>query len=84
MAANEIVQIENPEWECIWERHNSCYPNQDRTVKLLKCKFQERAKKKVPAAKPNCPPYVIFTYAFTGKLLRPLMAQKVGQILKAI
>jgi hypothetical protein len=24
-SINEIVPVENPEWECIWEMHNSCY-----------------------------------------------------------
>jgi hypothetical protein len=39
MAVDEIVSVRNPEWEGIWETHNSYYPNQDRTVESLKRKF---------------------------------------------
>ena len=46
MAVDEIVPVRIPEWERIWEKHNSCYPNQDRTVESLKRKFQELVKKK--------------------------------------
>jgi hypothetical protein len=60
MAVDKIVPIRNPEWEHIWERQNSFSPNQDQTVELLKHKFQELAKKKVPTGYPNCPPHVMF------------------------
>ncbi len=86
MAIDEIVPVGNPEWEHIWEMHNSCYyPNQDHTVESLKHKFQELAKKKMPTGDPKCPPHVVFAkHIFTGKLLRPLMALRVHPILKMI
>ncbi len=46
MAVDEIFPVGNPEWECIWEKHDSCYPNQDWTIESLKHKFQELVKKK--------------------------------------
>lgn len=69
MAVDEIVPVGNPEWERIWERHNSCYPNQDRTVESLKRKFQELAKKKIPTGDPNCPPHVRFAKRIYRKIV---------------
>jgi hypothetical protein len=46
VTVDEIVPVGNSEWEHIWEMHNSCCPNQDCTIKSLKHKFQELAKKK--------------------------------------
>ncbi len=57
-AVDEIVPIRNLEWERVWERHNTCYPNKERTVESLKCKFQELAKKNMPTGDPNCPPHI--------------------------
>ena len=74
MAVDEIVPVGNPEWEHIWEMHNSCYPNQDRTVESLKRKFQELAKKKCQQVILNAPLMLFLLIVFTGKLLRPLMA----------
>ena len=70
MAVDEIVPAGNPEWENIWEMHNSCYPNQDPNVKSLKRKFQELAKKKMLTGDPKCPLMLFLLNVFTGKLLR--------------
>ena len=69
MAVDEIVPVGNPEWELIWEQHNSCYPNQDRTIESLKRKFQELAKKKIPTGDPNCPPHVRFAKRIYRKIV---------------
>ncbi len=69
MAVDKIVPIRNPEWERIWERHHSCYPNQDRTAESLKRIFQELANKKVPTGNPNCPPHIIFAKRIYRKIV---------------
>ena len=69
MAVVEIVPVGNPEWERIWEKHNSCYPNQDRTVESLKRKFQELVKKKMKTGDPNCPPHVRFAKRIYRKIV---------------
>ncbi len=84
MAIDEIVPVGNPEWERIWEMHNSCYPNQDHIVESLKCKFQELAKKKMPTGDPKCPPHVVFAKRIYRKIVRPLMALQVHPISKMI
>jgi hypothetical protein len=43
---DEIIPIGNLEWEWVWDRHASCYPRQEWTAKLLRCKFQQLAHKK--------------------------------------
>ncbi len=82
MAVEEIVPIGNPEWECVWERHNSCYPNKDRTVESLKRKFQELAKKKVPTGDPNCPPHIIYAQRIYRKIVEATDGSTGGSDLK--
>jgi hypothetical protein len=53
----EIIPIGSPDWEKVWDRHMVCYPKKEQTAKLLRCKFQELAKKN-PTGDPNCPPHV--------------------------
>ncbi len=54
----EIIPIGNPDWERVWDSHTTCYPKKERTAKLLRCKFQELARKKMPTGDPNCPPHI--------------------------
>jgi hypothetical protein len=54
----EIVPIGNPNWEQVWDSHTTCYPQKERTAKLLRCKCQELARKKMPTGDPNCPPHI--------------------------
>ncbi len=42
------IPVGNPEWEKVWQEHNSAYPTKDRTVESLKRKFYELANKKIP------------------------------------
>ena len=37
---DEIVPIGNNEWERVWDRHVSTFPTKERTLELLKRKFQ--------------------------------------------
>ena len=37
---DEIVPIGNPNWERVWDRHVSTFPTKERTLELLKRKFQ--------------------------------------------
>ena len=37
---DEIVPIGDPEWERVWDRHVSTFPTKERTLELLKRKFQ--------------------------------------------
>ncbi len=53
-----IVPIGNPDWEWVWNSHTTCYPKKERTAELLRCKFQELARKKMPTGDPNCPPHI--------------------------
>ena len=69
MAIDEIAPVGNPEWERIWEMHNSCCPNQDCTVESLKHKFQELAKKKMPTGDLKCPPHVVFDKCIYRKIV---------------
>jgi hypothetical protein len=57
-AVEELVPISNTEWERIWDRHMALYPQQDRTVKSLKRKFQEMARAKIKTGNPNMPPHI--------------------------
>ncbi len=82
MAVDEIVPIGNPEWECVWERHNSCYPNKDWTVESLKRKFQELAKKKVSTGDPYCPPHIIYAKHFYRKIVEATDGSTGGSNLK--
>ena len=82
MAVDEIVPVGNPEWERIWEKHNSCYPNQDRTVESLKRKFQELVKKKMKTGDPNCPPHVRFAKRIYRKIVEATDGSTGGSDLK--
>ncbi len=57
-AIEELVPISNTEWEWVWDRHIALYPQQDRTVESLKCKFQEMARAKIKTGNPNMPPHI--------------------------
>ena len=54
----EILPIGAPEWERVWDRHDSAFRAKERTPESLKRKFQELARKKIPTGDPECPPYV--------------------------
>jgi hypothetical protein len=38
---NNIIPIGNPDWEKVWQEHSAAYPTMERTLELLKRKFQE-------------------------------------------
>jgi hypothetical protein len=54
----EILPIGAPEWERVWDRHDSAFRAKERTPESLKRKFQELARKKIPTGDPECPPHV--------------------------
>ena len=56
-----IIPIGNPDWDKILNKHASCYPTKDCTVKLLKRKFQKLACTKIPTRDPNMPPHICKT-----------------------
>jgi hypothetical protein len=53
-----IIPIGNPDWVKILNEHASCYPTKDHTAKLLKRKFQELTRTKIPTGDPNMPPHI--------------------------
>ncbi len=53
-----IIPILNPNWERVWDQHVAGYPTKEQNPELLKCKFQELARKKMPTGNPECPPHV--------------------------
>jgi hypothetical protein len=53
-----IIPIRNPNWDKILNQHASCYSTKDHTAKLLKRKFQELARTKIPTGDPNMPPHI--------------------------
>ena len=57
-AIDDIVPIGNPDWERVWDRHNTRYPQKDRTAESLRRKFQTLVKKKMKTGDPNCPPHI--------------------------
>ncbi len=57
-AVEELVPISNIEWEWVWNRHVALYPQQDRTAKSLKRKFQEMGRAKIKTGDPNMPPHI--------------------------
>ncbi len=57
-AIEELVSISNTEWERVWDRHIALYPQQDRTIKSLKRKFQEMARAKIKTGDPNMLPHI--------------------------
>jgi hypothetical protein len=52
-AVEELVPISNTQLEQVWDRHMALYPQQDRTLESLKCKFQEMARAKIKTCNPN-------------------------------
>ena len=54
----EIISIDNPDWEKVWDKHMVCYPKKERTPESLRRKFQDLAKSKAPTGDPNCPPHI--------------------------
>ncbi len=57
-TVEDVIPIENPNWECTWQEHSARCPTRERTAESLKRKFQELARKKVPTGDPKCPPKV--------------------------
>ena len=57
-AIDDIVPSGNPDWERVWDRHNTRYPQKDRTAESLRRKFQTLVKKKMKTGDPNCPPHI--------------------------
>jgi hypothetical protein len=53
-----IIPIGNPNWEKILNKHASHYPTKDCTAKLLKHKFQELVRTKIPTGDPNMPHHI--------------------------
>ena len=66
----EIIPIGNPDWEKVWDKHMVCYPKKERTPKLLRRKFRDLAKSKVPTGDPNCPPHI-----HAAKCIYPLIVK---------
>jgi hypothetical protein len=67
---DEILPIGNLEWERVWGRHLSCYLWWERTVELLRCKFQQLACKKMPRGDLNCPHYICSSKHIYRKIVR--------------
>ncbi len=57
-AIEEFVPIGNPEWERVWNSHQTLYEEKERTVESLKRKFSEVARMKIPTGDPTCPPHI--------------------------
>ena len=57
-AIDDIVPIGNPNWERVWDRHNTRYPQKNRTAESIRRKFQTLVKKKMKTGDPNCPPHI--------------------------
>jgi len=55
---NENVPIGIPDWERVWDKHDSTFPKKERTVELLKRKFQGLARHEIPTGDPACPPHI--------------------------
>jgi len=69
-AVEELIPISNTEWEWGWDRHIALYPQQDRTLKSLKRKFQEMARTKIPTGDPNCPHHIRIAKRAYYKLIK--------------
>jgi hypothetical protein len=54
----ELVPISTTEWEQVWNQLNTCYPEQQRTLESLMCKFQELARAKIKTGDPNMRPHI--------------------------
>ena len=74
-TVEDVIPIGNPDWERIWQEHWARYPTKERTTKLLKRKFQELARKKVPTGDPNCPLTFAMPSVFSIRLYRLLMGR---------
>jgi hypothetical protein len=57
-TVEELVLISTTEWKRVWNQHNTCYPEQQRTLESLKRKFQELARAKIKTGDPNMPPHI--------------------------
>ena len=57
-AVEELVPISTTEWERVWDKHISRYPDQQRTLESLKRKFQELARAKIKTGDPNMPRHI--------------------------
>jgi hypothetical protein len=63
-----IIPIGNLDWERVFNEHASCYPTKDCTAELLKRKFQELARTKIPTGDPNSPPHICMAKRINYKM----------------
>ena len=65
---DNIIPIGNPDWEKVRQEHLAAYPMMERTLELLKHKFQGFVHKK-NLMDPNCPPYVCKAKQISRKII---------------